>query len=205
MTTSVKPGACGACRPVCWGGRRPRASRGHFRARRRPRDHPHSNPLECIAMLTQFDPFRESDRLAEQLAAGARTPRPFPMDAYRRGDEFVVSISVQSSGPWARVPYYRSTRRTTGRARQRAAQATLATSCRNEVARARDHDPTRAPWPTSHHGRFSRLGCGRSQPPVKADVGCGSRSEEIRRNGVLREIAGECLHRCADRGGERVE
>ncbi len=31
-------------------------------------------------MLVQFDPFREFDRLAEQLAAGARTPRPFPMD-----------------------------------------------------------------------------------------------------------------------------
>ena len=29
----------------------------------------------------QFDPFREIDRSAEQLAAGARTPRPFPMDA----------------------------------------------------------------------------------------------------------------------------
>lgn len=34
-------------------------------------------------MLMQFDPFREFDRLAEQFAAGARTPRPFPMDAYR--------------------------------------------------------------------------------------------------------------------------
>jgi HSP20 family protein len=37
-------------------------------------------------MLMQFDPFREFDRLAEQLAAGARTPQPFPMDAYRRGE-----------------------------------------------------------------------------------------------------------------------
>jgi HSP20 family protein len=45
-------------------------------------------------MLMQFDPFREFDRLAEQLAAGARTPRPFPMDAYRRGDEFVVCFDL---------------------------------------------------------------------------------------------------------------
>jgi HSP20 family protein len=45
-------------------------------------------------MLMQFDPFREFDRLAEHLAAGARTPRPFPMDAYRRGDEFVVSFDL---------------------------------------------------------------------------------------------------------------
>ncbi len=44
-------------------------------------------------MLMQFDPFREFDRLAEQLAA-ALTPRPFPMDAYRRGDEFVVSFDL---------------------------------------------------------------------------------------------------------------
>src|SRR2546430_17448379 len=53
----------------------------------------------CIAMLMQFDPFREFDRLAEQLAAGARTPRPFPMDAYRRGDEFVASFDLPGMGP----------------------------------------------------------------------------------------------------------
>ena len=50
-------------------------------------------------MLMQFDPFREADRLAEQLAAGARTPRPFPMDAYRRGDEFVVSFDLPGITP----------------------------------------------------------------------------------------------------------
>ena len=50
-------------------------------------------------MLMQFDPFREFDRLAEQLAAGARTPRPFPMDAYRRGDEFVVSFDLPGMAP----------------------------------------------------------------------------------------------------------
>ena len=52
-------------------------------------------------MLMQFDPFREADRLAEQLAAGARTPRPFPMDAYRRGDEFVVSFDLPGMAPGA--------------------------------------------------------------------------------------------------------
>jgi HSP20 family protein len=50
-------------------------------------------------MLMQFDPFREYDRLAEQLAAAARTPRPFPMDAYRRGDEFVVSFDLPGMAP----------------------------------------------------------------------------------------------------------
>jgi HSP20 family protein len=50
-------------------------------------------------MLMQFDPFREFDRLAEQLAAGARTPRPFPMDAYRHGDEFVVCFDLPGMAP----------------------------------------------------------------------------------------------------------
>ncbi len=50
-------------------------------------------------MLMQFDPFREFDRLAEQLATGARKPRPFPMDAYRRGDEFVVSFDLPGMVP----------------------------------------------------------------------------------------------------------
>jgi HSP20 family protein len=52
-------------------------------------------------MLMQFDPFRNFDRLAEQLGAGARTPRPFPMDAYRRGDEFVVSFDLPGMAPGA--------------------------------------------------------------------------------------------------------
>ncbi len=50
-------------------------------------------------MLMQFDPFREFDRLAEQLAAGARTPRAVPMDAYRRGDKFVVSFDLPGMAP----------------------------------------------------------------------------------------------------------
>jgi HSP20 family protein len=51
-------------------------------------------------MLMQFDPFRgELDRLAEQLVSGTRPPRPFPMDAYRRGDEFVVSFDLPGVDP----------------------------------------------------------------------------------------------------------
>jgi HSP20 family molecular chaperone IbpA len=49
-----------------------------------------------MAMLMQFDPFREFDRLVEELAAGTQTPRPFPMDAYRHGDEFIVSCDLPS-------------------------------------------------------------------------------------------------------------
>ena len=61
-------------------------------------------------MLMQFDPFRDFDRLAEQLAAGARTPRPFPMDAYRRGDEFVVSFDLPGMGPGRDRPHRRAER-----------------------------------------------------------------------------------------------
>jgi HSP20 family protein len=50
-------------------------------------------------MLMNFDPFREFDRLAEQVMSGTRTPRPFPMDAYRRGDEFVVSFDLPGVDP----------------------------------------------------------------------------------------------------------
>lgn len=47
-------------------------------------------------MLMRFDPFREIDRLTDELA-GSRaraTTRSFPMDAYRRGDEFMVHFDL---------------------------------------------------------------------------------------------------------------
>lgn len=50
-------------------------------------------------MLMRFDPFRELDRLVEQSMSGTRTPRAFPMDAYRRGDEFVVSFDLPGMDP----------------------------------------------------------------------------------------------------------
>jgi HSP20 family protein len=50
-------------------------------------------------MLMQFEPFRGFDRLAEQLASSARTPRPVPMDAYRRGDELVASVDLPGMAP----------------------------------------------------------------------------------------------------------
>ena len=51
-------------------------------------------------MLFRFDPFREFDRLTEQLASTAsRAPRPFPMDAYRRGDRFIVEFDLPGVEP----------------------------------------------------------------------------------------------------------
>jgi HSP20 family protein len=44
--------------------------------------------------LMRFDPFRELDRLAEQALAGARTAHTLPMEALRRGDQFIVALDV---------------------------------------------------------------------------------------------------------------
>ena len=52
--------------------------------------------------VMRFDPFREFDRLAEQmLGAGSRTggARSFPMDAYRRGDRFHVHLDLPGVDP----------------------------------------------------------------------------------------------------------
>ena len=45
-------------------------------------------------MAISFDPFRELDELRAQLASSGRTPRSFPMDAYRRGDNFFVHLDL---------------------------------------------------------------------------------------------------------------
>jgi HSP20 family protein len=44
--------------------------------------------------LMRFDPFREIDRIAEQMIAGGRVPRTMPMEAFRRGDEFFVHVDI---------------------------------------------------------------------------------------------------------------
>jgi len=43
--------------------------------------------------LMRFDPFRELDRLSEQVMGG-RVPRTMPMEAWRRKDEFYVHIDL---------------------------------------------------------------------------------------------------------------
>ena len=51
-------------------------------------------------MLMRFDPFRELDRITDQVWRQAATARPgTPMDAYRRGDEFVVELDVPGVDP----------------------------------------------------------------------------------------------------------
>jgi HSP20 family protein len=54
-------------------------------------------------MLMRTDPFREFDRLAQQvLGTGQGTwsrPTAMPMDAYRQGDEFVVEFDLPGVDP----------------------------------------------------------------------------------------------------------
>lgn len=49
--------------------------------------------------LMRFDPFRELDRLGEQVLAGARAMRTMPMEAFRRGDQFIVRLDVPGVEP----------------------------------------------------------------------------------------------------------
>lgn len=45
-------------------------------------------------MLMRTDPFREFDRLAQQALGTPSRPAAMPIDAYRRGDEFIVELDV---------------------------------------------------------------------------------------------------------------
>ena len=49
-----------------------------------------------MSSIIRFDPFRELDRLTEQMMSGGGrgSPRSFPMDAYRRGDQFLVHLDL---------------------------------------------------------------------------------------------------------------
>ena len=50
-------------------------------------------------MLMRSDPFRELDRLAQQAVGSRARPSVMPMDAYRRGDQFVVHFDLPGVDP----------------------------------------------------------------------------------------------------------
>lgn len=54
-------------------------------------------------MLMRTDPFRELDRLTEQLLRPGTWSRPaaMPMDAYRDGDQYVVAFDLPGVSPEA--------------------------------------------------------------------------------------------------------
>jgi HSP20 family protein len=49
--------------------------------------------------VMRFDPFRDFDRLTEQIFGGVRGMRVLPMEAYRRGDQFFVHLDLPGSTP----------------------------------------------------------------------------------------------------------
>jgi HSP20 family protein len=54
-------------------------------------------------VVLRFDPFREFDRLAEQMfasaAGGGAVPRAMPMDIYRSGDHYVLHCDLAGIDP----------------------------------------------------------------------------------------------------------
>ncbi|MGW2560548.1 Hsp20/alpha crystallin family protein [Streptomyces sp. NPDC001514] len=50
-------------------------------------------------MLMRTDPFRELDRLTQQLLGAAARPSAMPMDAFREGDTFVVEMDLPGVDP----------------------------------------------------------------------------------------------------------
>ncbi|MFJ9902722.1 Hsp20/alpha crystallin family protein [Streptomyces sp. NPDC101152] len=50
-------------------------------------------------MLMRTDPFREFDRLAQQVFGPTGRPAAMAMDAYRAGDDFIVHFDLPSIDP----------------------------------------------------------------------------------------------------------
>jgi HSP20 family protein len=49
---------------------------------------------EASTMLMRTDPFRELDRLTQQVLGTPSRPAAMPIDAYRNGDEFIVQFDL---------------------------------------------------------------------------------------------------------------
>jgi HSP20 family protein len=50
-------------------------------------------------MLMRTDPFRDLDRVAQQVFGTAARPAAMPIDAYRKGDEFVILFDLPGCDP----------------------------------------------------------------------------------------------------------
>jgi len=50
-------------------------------------------------MLLQHDPFRNFDRLTQQVFGTVSRPTSMPLDAWREGDEFVVELDLPGVDP----------------------------------------------------------------------------------------------------------
>jgi HSP20 family protein len=50
-------------------------------------------------MLMRTDPFRDLDRVTQQLFGGVARPTAMPMDAYRKGEQFYVHFDLPGVDP----------------------------------------------------------------------------------------------------------
>ncbi|HKU30414.1 Hsp20/alpha crystallin family protein [Paenarthrobacter sp. NPDC058040] len=50
-------------------------------------------------MLMRTDPFREFDRLAQQVFGTTARPAGMPMDAWQEGEEFIVALDLPGVAP----------------------------------------------------------------------------------------------------------
>ena len=50
-------------------------------------------------LLRTTDPFRDLDRLAQQILGTATRPATMPMDAWRQGDHFVIEFDLPGVSP----------------------------------------------------------------------------------------------------------
>ncbi len=50
-------------------------------------------------LLRSTDPFRDFDRLTQQLLGSTNRPAVMPMDAWREGDSFVIELDVPGVNP----------------------------------------------------------------------------------------------------------
>ena len=50
-------------------------------------------------MLMRTDPFREFDRLTQQVFGTSTRPTAMPLDAWREGDEFVIELDLPGIDP----------------------------------------------------------------------------------------------------------
>jgi HSP20 family protein len=50
-------------------------------------------------MLLRFDPFRDLDRLTNELLGAPRVPQPMPMECYRHGDTFYLHFDLPGIDP----------------------------------------------------------------------------------------------------------
>jgi HSP20 family protein len=49
--------------------------------------------------IMRFDPFRDLDRISQELFGASRALRAIPMEAYRRGDSFYVHFDLPGVNP----------------------------------------------------------------------------------------------------------